>query len=175
MTEWWADVPAARALPVARRIAERAQLVALVAGPVRSTIWRPLALAAGGVALATATGAAFAFFGTEEATDRSVVQCHTTVEAARGVDFDGAGVELRGPVEQGDGERAVPIQDAVDRCADLWKQGVLRLGAPNAQLPTGQVEEVPPLTACLTEHGVASVFPTDLDVCASLGLRRLDP
>lgn len=50
----------------------------------------------------------------------------------------------------------------------------LREGAPNAQGPTGRVEKVPPLTACLTEDGVAAVFPTALDLCASLGLRRLD-
>jgi len=172
MTEWWADVPAARPLPATRRGVERAQLVALVRRPVRSPAGRPLVLAAGGLALAAVTGAAFEYFGSDEVTDRSEVQCHTTVEVARGAEYAGAGVQLRAPVEVGAGEPSVSIQDAVSACADLWEQGVLRPGQ-NAQDPTGQVEAVPPLTACLTEHGVAAVFPTDQDVCASLGLRGL--
>lgn len=174
MKDWWVDVPAPRALPAARRVAERAQLVALVGAPVRSRVGRPLVLAAGGLALASATGAAFAFFGPGVASDRSQVQCHTTVEAARGVDFAGTGVELRSPIELGAGTRAESVREAVGTCAELWRQGVLQLGEPGAQGPTGRVEEVPPLTACLTEDGVAAVFPTNRDVCESLGLRGLD-
>jgi hypothetical protein len=175
MTDWWAEVPAARELPSARRVAERSQLVAVAARPARSFATRPLALAAGGLALASVTGAAVAILGADEATNRREVRCHTTVEVARGVDFAGTGVELREPLQLGAGQRAEAIREAVGLCADLWRQGVLRLGEPNALGPTGQVEEVPPLTPCLTEDGVAAVFPTNRDVCTSLGMLRLDP
>jgi hypothetical protein len=102
------------------------------------------------------------------------VQCHTTVEVARGVDFAGAGVHLRQPLEFDGRGRAAAIQSAVGKCAELWEQGILQLGAPNAHGPTGRLEKVPPLTACLTQEGVAAVFPTERDVCSSLGLRGLD-
>jgi hypothetical protein len=172
MTDWWVEVPEAPPMSVARRVAERDQLVALVARPDGSAR-RPLVLAAAGIAIASVTAAGLAFFGNDEATDRRQVQCHTTVEVARGVDFAGAGVELRRPLELGAGDRAEQIRQAVGRCAELWELGILRLGAPNAQPPTGRTEEVPPLTACLTRDGVAAVFPTSQDVCASLGLQRL--
>jgi hypothetical protein len=171
MNDWWVDVPEARVLPAARREAERAQLVALAAQPVGSRTSRPLVLAAGGFALVAATGAGFAIFGSGQASDRSHVECHTTVEAARGVAFAGTDVALVSPIELGSG-RAL-IADAVGKCAELWQQGVLQPGAPNAQGPTGHIEQVPPLTACLTEDGVAAVFPTAREICEGLGLQRL--
>lgn len=173
MNDWWVDVPAERAMPAARRAAERAQLEALATRPARSRSRGPILLAAGGLALASATGAAFAVFGSDQATNRLEVRCHTTVEVARGVDFAGVGFEMRDAVEQGAGISGVSIDRAITECADLWRQGVLRPGAPNAMPLTNEVEEVPPLTACLTEDGIAAVFPTELDVCASLGLRGL--
>lgn len=174
MGDWRVEVPPARSLPPARRAAELELIHSLATAPEPSSSNRSLALLAGGVALATATGAAFGLLGSGAASDRSEVRCHTTVEAARGVGFAGAGVVLLAPLEVAPDQEFVAIRSAVGLCGELWEQGVLRPGAQQAMEPTGRIEPVPPLTACLTPDGVAAVFPTDLDVCASLGLRGLE-
>ncbi|MGH7427838.1 MAG: hypothetical protein ACREJ4_05720, partial [Candidatus Methylomirabilaceae bacterium] len=70
---------------------------------------------------------------------------------------------------------AVPIEDAVAVCSDMWKQHALDASMPNGSPGPGQEDPtfshpVPdPLTVCVW-NGMAAVIPGGPAVCAKLGL-----
>ncbi|MEE2522455.1 hypothetical protein V1639_09260 [Pseudarthrobacter sp. J75] len=62
------------------------------------------------------------------------------------------------------GDRETGASDALRLCADVWKEGTM---GPNPAIP------VPELTACVVDEAIA-VIPGRPDVCAGLGLEKLD-
>lgn len=168
------SIPSPRSMPAARRQEVRQLLETAVASPtdVASSRWRSRSFAIGaGAALALAGGTAAAAYVTfAPATDKSAVRCYTDMTLGNGSDFHGTTVAVAGP----DGTGPASIDDALAACTRVWRDGVITMGATNAQGPAreGSVYPVPPLSACVAEDGVAIVFPGE-GVCARLGVPQL--
>lgn len=167
------QLPAPRRLSDARREADLRWLHART-GPGRG---RRRLIVAGGTLVVAGAVAAGGVVATKSsvASNRNVVQCHTTLDVGRGDDFAGSSMAIArsGP---GEGSGPVPIDDAVASCRIPWSQGVLRLGEARPFGPSSTPVPVPALVGCVNSKGVASVFPSsDPAVCDSLGLDRLVP
>ncbi|WP_353952279.1 hypothetical protein V6K52_02205 [Knoellia sp. S7-12] len=121
-------------------------------------------VAAAGVALA---GAAVVTGTFSKAEDKSLVRCHTTTDLGRGKDFAGTSTSV------GNAQGLIPIDRALESCADLWRQGVLTLGAAQPSGPRGSDAAVPELVGCVDPDGFAAVFPGREGLCSSLGLTSL--
>ncbi len=121
-------------------------------------------VAAAGVAVAGAALATGTFSGAE---DQSLVRCHTTTDLGRGSDFAGTSTSI------GNAQGLIPIDRALESCGDLWRQGVLQLGAAQPSGPSGSDAPVPELVGCVDPDGFAAVFPGREGLCTSLGLAAL--
>lgn len=169
------DVPDERDIPAARAAADKAMLSAIAAQPAHPA--RKAAIVGGTVVIAGALAAGGVLAsGSGEPSNRGLVQCHTTLVAGEGDEFDGTTVARAQGARTGDpGSGPVSIDDAIAACADLYRQGVLTVGSTNAQGPDpASAGRVPPLVGCVTRDGVAAVFPSDSGaLCSSLGMRSL--
>lgn len=126
------------------------------------------------VALLLSASGATAYLLGKPATVRDTIRCYTVDSLEGGDHFRGATLTAAST----DDARIDVATDAVGRCADLWREGFLRVGASNAQPPTdgtGRDHPVPPLAACTLEDGVAAVFPGPPDTCQRLDLPILIP
>lgn len=165
----WLKVPEPRDLPAARASADAEMLARLDAGRAEP---RQAALLGGGLIAALAvTGAGVAYLVPEGPTDVSLIHCHTTTDLGRGDSFIGA--SLSSPSMNGDGQAQV-IEDVVAGCADLWRDGWIKVGSTAIEpTPGGGPYAVPELTACVSSSGVAAVFPAGEEICAQLSLPQL--
>lgn len=158
----------------ARRAADLAMLATLGAGPRRSR--RALFAVAGVAVVAGVAAGGVIVTQTGVASNKNVVQCHTTLEVGRGDNYAGGDMALARSVKEGDPDTGglILIEDAVGSCSDLWRWGVVRVGSDTSFPPDGQDHPVPDLVACVNRKGVAAVFPAKSpEVCDSLGLKRL--
>jgi hypothetical protein len=169
------NLPAERPLPHAderRLLLERRITGALPAGSRRRFPVRTVVAATGASVLLVGGTAAASFVAFSAPSQPPVdgTRCYTVASLAGGDDFAGTTVAR---ATAADGTRAEAA--AVELCADLWRQGFLRAGAPGPLDPTGVATDlpVPPLTACTLDNGIAAVFPGDEHLCTSLGLPRL--
>lgn len=160
--------------PEARRVATRRALVAAItdeADQRRRTRGRAATLlAVGGASLAIPV-AAVAYYSFATVEDTAMIQCLT--EAS----LDGDAIYLGGASAEADQTgRAPQIDDPVGACAEMWSQGVLRAGLPDAQPPSpGADLPVPQLQACVLGDGddrVVAVVPGESGICAQLGTAR---
>jgi hypothetical protein len=122
-------------------------------------------------ALVASGGAAAAYVTFAQANDRSVVRCFTVPDPGSEETFSGTDVALVGsPTDD-----AALIDDALGLCRQLWSDGVIRPGSPNAVGPEPGVSSypVPDLTACVLDSGIAGVFPAGVEICDRFGLPRL--
>jgi hypothetical protein len=169
------NLPAERPLPHAderRLLLERQVTGASPAGSRRRFPVR-MVVAATGVSVLLVGGTAAASFVAFRAPSQPPVdgtRCYTVASLEGGDDFAGTTVARATAADSTRTDAA-----AVELCADLWRQGFLRAGAPGLLDPTGGATDlpVPPLTACTLDNGIAAVFPGDEHLCTSLGLPRL--
>jgi hypothetical protein len=163
-------VPAARSLPPGPREALRTLLEEVVSTTPRRRRWwfsRSMVLVVTGTAVLGGAAAAGALVAARPATDKKVVRCYS-VAVLEGGNFAGV------TVARGGDPGAIPIEDALATCAELWRQGVVVAGVASAQDPgIGVDAPVPELAACTLESGVAAVFPGDAGTCGRLGLPDL--
>jgi hypothetical protein len=152
-------------LPAPRREAARRQLEQVVerSGPARlPRRVKPAAITAGAVAIVLTTGA-FAYAAYESVTDRTQARCYTEASLASN--------RYVAIAEASDSLSKADVRNAVDVCAALYRQGILRLGHRVDYSVHSRVSyAVPPLTACTLPAGVAAVFPGSSGTCAKLGL-----
>lgn len=164
-------VPPAREYTGARRAAAQQMLTRMVASSLTPAAHRRRTVAwVAGVAIAggAVVGAAVAKSAFAPAADRSLARCHSTTDLGRGDDFAGTSVAAA------DAHGIVTIDHAVQSCAGLWREGILKEGANQIGEPSATgVARVPPLVGCVDSDGVAAVFPGDDGLCASLGLPSL--
>jgi hypothetical protein len=167
-------IPAERPLPSGSAHERQLRLQEHVGRSLRSTGRRRRAVHATIVAAAASTvlvaGTAAAYVAFREASTPVVDQtrCYTRASLAGGDGFAGTTVGKARPAA---GQRL--DEAAVELCAPLWAQGILRLGSTQIGAPGAPAQPVPELTACVLDSGVAAVFPGPSDVCARLGLPRL--
>jgi len=163
-----------------RGFAARQQLLMNVVRTDTARRHRALRWAVPGVTAAVVLSggvAAAAYVNSRPATVHVEVTCYTEPSVSG---FHTDAVELTGQ-----GSLADIAGTAVDRCADLWRLGIVGPGPANAQpRPDPQdakqakpntAHPVPALTACTRSDGVAAVFPGMPGTCALLGLPELAP
>lgn len=119
-----------------------------------------------------------------QVSDKNQVHCFARAERS-GSSFPGTTMTvLQGTtgdpnVGANDTPPAVPIEDALALCTDMWKQHALDASVPNGA-PAMQIDPkfshpVPsPLTVCVWD-GRAAVIPGGPNVCAKLGLADVAP
>lgn len=127
---------------------------------VAATVAAAIALAGG------AAAAAVVYLQPQPVTNHDIARCYSVDSTAGG--FHGSDIATAGTPGS-----PAQIQDAVQVCALLWRDGFLVPGAPHAlHLPGGPLTQhaVPPLTACRLPGGIAGVFPGTASTCQRLGL-----
>lgn len=145
----------------------REELVqAVSAGRPRSRrVWW-IGAATAGLVVAGAGGAA-AYITAQSAPPSDSVYCYSTPEAGAGHDFPGTTVTVAGI-----NGAFVVVTDAVDACAQTWRDGVLVEGSrsvgSDAQ-PMGH-HAVPELTACVRTDDAVAVMPGGPGVCREVGM-----
>ncbi len=159
-----------RTLPARRRQAARAQLEAVITGSGRRRLSRPAPLAAivtGAVLIGSGT-AAIAYQQFKPVTNTSQARCYTVASLA-GDHY--TTIAAATPVGSKSPAR---VRDALPVCADLWRQGFLKLGAPGIGRPQDTLAHhpVPRLVECTMPDGTAAVFPGGAGTCEKLGLAR---
>ena len=113
-----------------------------------------------------------------QVSDKNQVHCFARAER-NGSSFPGTTMTvLQGTTDQtSEAPPAVPIEDALALCSDMWKQHALDASVPNGA-PAMQIDPkfshpVPsPLTVCVWD-GRAAVIPGGANVCAKLGLAEM--
>lgn len=167
-------------LPPRRRAAARRQLAEIVersagpAGPARSASpsWfsarggarglRPVAITAAVAVIVLATGA-FALARYELVSDKTQARCYTVASVS-----DDRYVAI---AEASSTITRAQVRNALDVCAALYRQGILRLGRRvDYQVHAGDRFPVPSLVACTLPGGIAAVFPGTRGTCAHLNL-----
>ena len=101
-------------------------------------------------------------------TNLAVAHCYTLDQiGTNGTDVSAVGAP--GSVAQ--------VDDALETCQMLWREGFLTAGAPRAIRVIGPitVRAVPSLVVCTMTNGTAGVFPGDSATCGTLGLRDALP
>lgn len=171
------QVPAERPMPADRRDALRDLLMEEVR---RSTPWwrrsrRAMTVGIGALTIVLAGGAASAYVAFRPVTDTRSVECFATAD--RNAMHSAPDVFVAHSAKGG--KRAqqgtAPIHDPVERCAELWKRGVLRPDKEGIHQPApvgSEARPAPRLIACTLERGVAGVFPGGPSTCERLGLPR---
>ena len=162
------ELPAPRSLPAHRRHAALSQLEAIVADHGSRRRWtRAPVIVPVVVAIVLSTAAAsVAFLRFQPVTDKSTARCYTVASLGGGDRFSGTTISPAGTPGS-----AAQVDNALGVCADLWRQGFLRLGTTSIQRPApNTTNEVPSLVACTLSNGTAGVFPGDAGTCAKLGL-----
>ncbi|WP_067806092.1 hypothetical protein [Actinomadura formosensis] len=151
-------IPRPRPMPPHRRAARTELLTRAVAR--RRWSWRRrLAIAmplAGAVALGT-TGA-FAFVAHQEpAAQRHTIRCYSTGEWDNKSFYS----EVAQAVPAGAGAGPADVNDVLDACATLFRQGFLREGDPRLHHETDgePTRPTPRLAACVLPSGQVAVFP----------------
>jgi hypothetical protein len=169
------DVPAARTLPQARRLAEYQSLRTLPASTGSARVSRRRLLVVGSLVgvpvLVGATAAAVELLPSRAASVHDSGRCYSMVSTDFGDDFPGSSMSVANQPGQPPADTS---RGLVDGCTTLWRGGGLRLGDPQA----GDYSEtanlpVPPLVACVLPSGEAAVFPGPASTCATLGLAPL--
>lgn len=168
------EIPAHRPLPPARVTARRDRVERYVAGapqpgPPGLPRKRLIVAAAAGVVLLS--GAA-TYVSVRPATVpvQDQTRCYTKASLKGGDrNFFGTTVgQARGVA----GERSSVT--AVDACAVLWRQGVIRLNTKGVRDPDQASDHpVPPLVACVLDDGIAAVLPGTDETCRELGISQL--
>ena len=168
-----------RALPEERMAARRALLeehVRRTAGrwPRRRVVARWAVIGVGASALlVVGTAGAYVAFKPATVPIADGTRCYSRA-SLEGGDRGFWGTTAAQAFPAGGGERAAV--GAVEVCASLWRQGVLRLNTKQVgfeDTANGVDHTVPPLVACTLDNGMAAVFPGDEQTCARLGLPRL--
>lgn len=171
-----------RPLPAAHRAALRQELLDTVRGgtPTAGRRRRRVYASAGFAAAIVATGGAVAYsqLGAAPVTDHSSARCYTQAR----YDSDTPGTTVGTPdYTTKDGKVLVKgeVRNALDICADLFRQGFLQVGStrlPAIEHPGPSADRpVPPLVECVLPDGTAAVFPGTGDLCTGLGLAELAP
>lgn len=99
--------------------------------------------------------------------------CYSVVSSDQSDNAPGTGVTVAAPTlaagtTVGDGM----ISEPVALCADLYRQGVLKLGVAHLSVPPTLATDdpVPRLTACVRGDGTVAVEPAGPAVCATIGM-----
>lgn len=131
---------------------------------VRRRSTRPIVIGAAAVAL-LGVGVPFAVAQLGGVGDKSTVECYSSA-VYPGDESDHTLLGMTGQ------SGAIDIEDAVDACSALWRQGIFRIGIrgiSDDQHSEG-VEKVPDLVVCVLPDGRAGVFPGGHQTCGTLGL-----
>lgn len=167
------QLPPAREFPASRRAQTRELLEAAAQQSLRPRRRRWLTrttVALTVAALFTGGGVATAYVALRPADQLTDIRCYTKVDPNQSEEFPGTTVTSRGVGSSGRTAAADPIEV----CGDLWRQGVLELGAKTAGGPGSTRQRAPQLQACVLDEGTAAVYPSrDPDICKRLGLPRL--
>lgn len=156
-----------RELSAARQAVLRQELMASITPKARrrKRVWW-IGAATAGVVVAGAGGAA-AYLTAQSTPPTSSVYCYSMPQAGAGHDFPGTTITLVGA----NGASAV-VGDAVDTCAQAWRDGVLVLGSRVVGTditPMGH-HAVPELVACVRTDGTVAVMPGEPEVCRTVGM-----
>lgn len=164
--------PDHRPLDPARKAAMRELIEHAVANEVpRSRRLRAPIVAGVGAAAVLVGGSATAYVLTQRpVTETSLVHCFSRAELTAGGEFPGVSVAAAHP-----SDGTVPMNEAVETCARVWRDGLLDPAAPiGASLPEPDqqrtTEPPSPLTVCVMPDGSGAVVPGGPGVCAELDL-----
>jgi len=144
----------------------RDALVAHVSRSHRTRKVRRLAGLSSAVVTAAGITVAFTTIHTAPAVDRGELHCRS------GASTSSTDVGVMAGVT--DPQQAPRYGDAVDNCAALWRQGILKPGADYpSNLPELANGQVPPMIVCVDSSETAVVVPAINDaVCGALGLAQ---
>lgn len=164
--------PDNRPLDPARKAAMRELIEHAVATERPRPSWFRAPVAAGvGAAVVLAGGSAAAYVLTQRpVTETSLVHCFSRAELTADGEFPGVSVAAAHP-----DDRAVAMDEAIDACTQVWRDGLLDPAAPiGASLPDPDQRRnsrpPSPLTVCVMSDGSAAVIPGGPNVCAELDL-----
>jgi hypothetical protein len=159
-------------LDPARKAAMRSILEeAIATEPPRYARFRTPVAVGVGTAVALAGGTATAYVISQRpVTEEALVHCFSRAELTPDGAYPGTAVAVA--TQNGD---AVPIDDALTACNQLWQDGLLdqdaAIGAPMPEPATNQDGVAPsPMTVCVMPDGAAAVVPGTANTCNELGL-----